>query len=67
MTRRHASHTSDMRKAAHGDVTALTVFYALLFGAIVAGRFGWWGLTAYALVVVPLLTRWVYQRGLSAP
>lgn len=65
-SRRSPRHTNLMR-AAHGDVTALTVLYAVLFGAIVAGRFGWWGLALYALVVSPLLARYVYRRGITAP
>ena len=65
--RRFEGHTSRMeeRRAAHGDITALTVVYAVLFAAIVAGRFGWWGLIVFCAVVVPLLSRWVYRRGLS--
>lgn len=62
--RRRARHNSRMdQRAAHADITALTVVWAVLSATIVAGRFGWWGLIVFCAVVVPVLSRWVYRRG----
>lgn len=62
-SRRAGSDNSRMhRRTAHGDVTGVTVLYALLLALIVAGRFGWLGLAVYALVVGPLTGWWVARR-----
>lgn len=63
MNGRSEPHTNGMnRRAAHADVTALTVAFALLAAAIVAGRWGWTGLLLYAAVGGPLVGWWLRGR-----
>lgn len=62
MNRRVTRHTSPMRKTAHGDVTGLTVIYAFLVGAIIAGRWGWGAVAVFVAVAVPAGIWWLDRR-----
>lgn len=64
MSARDDRHTYGMqaKRTAHGDVTGLTLIYAFLLGALVAGRWGWGSVAVYTVVAVPLGVWWLDRR-----
>lgn len=62
MSRPHSETERMRQRTAHGDITATTVVYAVLAGLIIAGRWGWIGLTCYALVAGPAVGYWCARR-----